>query len=532
MIADVLSGLLRPRAETGERDPLSNFWYQPADRASSSGVEVTTDSAMSVSTVFACVRVLAETFASLPFHVARQMDGYTVTDRKHPLDTLIHDQPNAWQTSFEWREMGMGHLLLRGNFYNRIVFAGNGDIAQLVPLNPDRMKPELMEGGRVRYTYTGPGGQKVYSQDEIFHVRGLSLDGLTGVSIPHYARHAIGLAIAEETSGGALFTNGGIFSYALETEKKLGKDGRENLRASWKGVHGGASKAHNPPVLEDGLKIHELGMNLQDSQWIEGRGFQAVDICRFFRVPPHLVGILDRATFSNIEQQSLEFVIYTMMPWAARWESAGRRDLLADRETYTLDVLLDGLLRGDIKSRYEAYNTGIQAGFLVRNEARRKENMPPIEGGDDPLEPLNMRNPGGAPSKTGGRDRESKENLAAAFDPLFADAAARLSVLELRGLDTRAEKANLDMDRWLAWAVEFYSKHKEQTVRAVAPLAKAWEGAGLGRVLPGAVAGDLCMSSLETLRCADDVCATVELWHKTKAKLIEEKIKEHFQCTA
>jgi HK97 family phage portal protein len=448
--------------------PLDDFWYRPAGAGSVSGVQVTPDKAMAVGAVFACIRLLSDTVGSLPvFLYERLSEDERTKAQNHPVYELIHRTPNPWQTTMDFYSLMVGHLCLRGNFYARIdPERSEEQPSQLVPLNPDRMSVEQLNSGRLVYRYKYQDGQKrTYSQDEILHVRGFTTNGVTGISVLEYARNAVGLSIAQETHGGALFQNGGFFKYYIRTTKRLGDEGRKNFRKTWRGVHGGADRAYEPPILEDDLDIKTLGMSLEDSQWVEARKFQAEEICRFFGVPPHMIHLLDRATFNNIEHMQISFVIYTLRSWLVRIEQAISKALLAYPEQYYVEFNVDGLLRGDMKSRYEAFQIGIQQGFLTRNEVRRLLNLPPLPGLDEPLQPLNMAPVGTADSG----------EMAGMFsiEPLVVDVAQRIVAAELRGLESRAGKAADDRERWNAWTAEFYEKHLTYVQRTLEPLAAA-----------------------------------------------------------
>jgi len=567
MIADTIRTALRAVTP----GPLNEFWYSPVGAQSTAGVDVTADKAMAVSVVFACIRVLAETLGTLPFRVYRRTGLRSKQQApEHPLWRTLHTRPNRWQTSLEWREMGMAHLALRGNYYNRIVLNEDGQL-ELVPLAPDRVEVEQLPSRRLRYRWRDAEGQwQYYTQDEVYHVRGLSLNGLTGVSILEYARNAIGLAISQETHGASLFKNGGQPTFWIKRPKEAGRwtpDARKNFRAGWRALHAGAENAHNPPILEDGMELQSLGLTNQDSQWIESRAFEAVEICRFFRVPPHLVGILDKATFSNIEQQSLEFVLYTMLPWAIRWEQAADRDLVVEDDHYT-KLVLDGLLRGDMRTRYESHNIALQGGWKTRNEVRELEDLDPIEGGDTPLEPTNMQPAGGGPdqneqggqpgkgrpkedtaasvSSTGetaepGPDPTPAEtpvsadtgvhggaDLEAVFGPLVADAAARIAAAEVRGLERRAERAADDRGRWAAWVEEFYANHREYCGRTLAPLADGI-GQAMHRPIDAlAIAERLSRANQEVLSPSADIPRLVKSWSHCRAGQIARWLREEF----
>jgi HK97 family phage portal protein len=505
MIADAIVRLTRTHLERPA--PGDDFWYRnPPGLPTSSGIQVTCDNGLRVSAVFACVRVLAETFASLPCRLYERMDGERKRQaRDHWLWPVLHDQPNPWQTSFEWREMGMAHLALRGNFYNRIW--QSPDRVSLIPLNPDRVRPEQVSTQRIVYHWRPPSGaEEIIEADRMFHVRGLSLDGLTGISILDYARNSIGLSIAQETHGASQFRNGALPAFWIKRPKESGKwtpDARINFRSAWRAVHAGPENAGNPPILEEGMSLEELGLTNEDSQWIESRGFQVVEICRFFRVPPHLVAELTRATFSNIEQQSLEFVIYTMAPWAIRFEQAAGRDLLDATDPFFVKLVLDGLVRGDIATRYAAYNTGIQAGFLTRNEVRALEDLDPIDGGDEALRPLNMAPASGDAGEETGRQTEAEE----ALEPFLRDAASRIAAAEIRGLQSRIAKAATDLDRWRSWVEAFYAEHAGYAAKVLGPLADAWTTMTGNPVSAHAVANAITIRARQIMQETDDPAA-------------------------
>ncbi len=366
---------------------------------SSSGVLVNADSAMTVSAVYACVRVLAETVATLPLFIyQRTTDGGKSKESRHPLYGLLHDAPNDWQTSVEWREMMMGHLALRGNAYSYLDFAGNGYPLRLIPLHPDKVRP-FWDGPNldiIRYEITDNAGHfAVYPMERILHLRGLSSDGLMGISPIGVARESIGLAKATEEYGARLFSSYGRPGGILTHPAKLTPEAAKRLRDSWQASHAGLPSAHKVAVLEEGMSWHQVSMNAEDAQFLQTRQYQITEIARLFRIPPHMIGDLSRATFSNVEQQSLEFVTHTIRPWLVRWEQALSRSLLpkADHDRgYFIEFLVDGLLRGDIASRYQAYSIGRNNGWLSANDIRRLENMNPLPDrqGDLYLVPLNM----------------------------------------------------------------------------------------------------------------------------------------------
>lgn len=378
---------------------------------SNSGVRVDELSAMQTSAVYACVKILAETVASLPLHLYKKgKDGKNEQAEQHPLFCCLYESPNEEMTSFEFRETMMTSVLLWGNAYARII-RKKGHVTELWYLKPQNMTVERDSFTHmIKYTYSDDITNQtvVYRPDQVFHLKGLSLDGVKGISPIAQAREAVGLALATEEYGAKFFGNGARPGGVLEHPGIL-KD-PEKLRESWNKVYQGTRNSHKVAVLEEGLKYHSIGIAPEDAQFLETRKYQVNEICRIFRVPPHLVGDLERATFSNIEHQSIEFVQHTIRPWLVRWEQEISRSLLdeSERLLYFARFNVDGLLRGDYKSRMEGYAIGRQNGWLSINDIRRLEDMslvPADNGGDDYLVNGNMT---AAKIEEGGNDGEKQ----------------------------------------------------------------------------------------------------------------------------
>lgn len=355
---------------------------------SNSGIAVDEMKAMQTSAVFACVKILAETVASLPLHLYKKgKNGKSEMAEQHPLFSCLYETPNDEMTSFEFRETMMTSLLLWGNAYARKI-KKQRHTTELWYLKPQNMIVERdTQTGNIKYTYTDDvtNNTYVYRPDQVFHLKGLCLDGVKGMSPIAQAREAVGLALATEEYGAKFFGNGARPGGVLEHPGIL-KD-PDKLRESWNKVYQGTRNSHKVAVLEEGMKYHTIGIAPEDAQFLETRKYQVNEICRIFRVPPHLVGDLERATFSNIEHQSIEFVQHTIRPWLVRWEQEISRSLLDEKERllYFARFNVDGLLRGDYKSRMEGYAIGRQNGWLSPNDIRRLEDMPPIsaeDGGD------------------------------------------------------------------------------------------------------------------------------------------------------
>ena len=380
-------------ASSGDRSPYGEFWFEPVSARTGSGMRVSPDSALRLAAVYACVRILAETMASLPLVVyQRRADGGKDKVTDHWLYRLMAKRPNRFQNPFEWREMLQGHLALRGNAYNQIITNPRGEIIELMPIHPDRVKIELLPSGEYRYRVTDRSGTEVIlPRGEVWHLRGLSSDGLMGMSPIELARENLGMALAAQDYGARFFANdakptGGWIEFPGTFKDN---EAKKVFRESYQQAQSGANRG-KVLVLENGMKFHEVGVTNKDAQFLELRKFQITDIARLFRVPPHMIADLERATFSNIEQQSLEFVMHTMTPWAERWEASIESELLLEGDDIEIEFDFANLMRGDAASRSSYYQSGIQNGWLTRNEARIAENLNPIDGLDQPLRPLNM----------------------------------------------------------------------------------------------------------------------------------------------
>jgi HK97 family phage portal protein len=376
----ILANLFKSRAS-----PKNTFWQNAHTfffGPTPSGKTVNERTAMATSAVYACVRVLSETIASLPLHVYRRTGQGKEKAMDHNLYYLLHDEPNPEMTSFVFRETLMGHLLLWGNAYAQIIRDGRGRVIGLYPLLPDHMEVSRTEQGELYYRYQKEGREYLLRREEVLHIPGLSFDGLVGYSPIAMAKNSIGMALATEEYGSRLFANDARPSVVLEHPGIL-KDPAK-IRDSWNQIYRGSENAHKVAVLEEGMSVKTLSMPPDQAQFLETRKFQIEEICRIFRVPPHLIASLDRATFSNIESQSISFVVHTIRPWLVRLEMAFNKSLFSQKEKgeYFVSFVVDGLLRGSYESRMKGYSIGIQNGFLSPNDVRSLENLNPIEHGD------------------------------------------------------------------------------------------------------------------------------------------------------
>lgn len=361
---------------------------------SGSGKPVTARTAIQVSAVYACIRVIAETVASLPFSVYEQNEKGSQKALNHPLFHLLHDEPNPEMTSFIWREAMLAHLLLWGNSYSQILRAGRGNIIGLYPLLPDHMEVDRNDQGHLTYTYSTTNGQQVKLRPEdVLHIPGLGFDGIMGYSPVAIERNAVGLSIAAEEFGSKFFGNGATPSGIL-THPNTVKNPKA-LRESWMEAYGGSSNANRVAILEEGMTFSRISMPNNEAQFLETRKFQVEEICRIYRVPPHMIADLDHATFSNIEHQSIDFAVHTIRPWLVRIEQAINRTLFSEKEKghFYCQFNLDGLMRGSYKERMEGYAIARQNGWMSANDIRELENMNPVpaeEGGDAYLVNGNM----------------------------------------------------------------------------------------------------------------------------------------------
>ena len=388
----ILSGLFNSRDKPTNATSGSSYRFFLG--GSTSGKTVTERSAMQMTAVYSCVRILAEAIAGLPLHLyTYKEDGGKEKAIGHPLYLLLHDEPNPEMSSFVFRETLMTHLLLWGNAYAQIIRNGKGEVVALYPLMPNRMTVDRDSSGQLFYSYqmnnsdapTMKAGTVILKPSDVLHIPGLGFDGLVGYSPIAMAKNAIGLAIATEEYGAKFFANGATPGGLLEYPGTV-KD-PDRVRESWNKGFSGSQNAGKVAILEEGMKYTPISIAPEQAQFLETRKFQINEIARIFRVPPHMVGDLEKSSFSNIEQQSLEFVKYTLDPWVVRWEQSLSRALFTpeEKKKYFVKFNVEGLLRGDYQSRMNGYATARQNGWMSANDIRELENLdriPAEEGGD------------------------------------------------------------------------------------------------------------------------------------------------------
>lgn len=462
-----------------------------AGNATYSGVSVTEGNAMRSSAVYACIRIISESIASLPLVLYKQQGRNKNRATNHPLYPLLHDLANPIMTAFEWRELTIAHALLRGNAWSQIEYDSFGKVVELWPLNPAMMEGYEWRNNQLYWMYRNPDNQvQALNSQIIHHVKGLG-DGYMGVSpIQQAARQAVGLSLAAEEYGSRFYSNGARPGLILKHPGKLSPGAAERLKASFASEHQGLSNAHRTKILEEGMDVTTIGIPNNEAQFLETRKFQVTEIARIYRVPPHMLADLDRATFSNIEQQSLNFVIYTLMPWLVRHEQAIYRDLLneSERRNHFAKYIVEGMLRGDALSRYQSYQVAINNTILTPNEIRELEDRNPIEGGDVLFTPLNMielgkepPQPAPAPVAQSGSQADPQQRQWAVVDHresrasvdrralmnrnvrLFEDAAKRVVTREAAAI-RKAAKSKLgtrDAAGFESWLEGFYKQLRE-----------------------------------------------------------------------
>ncbi len=452
-------------------NPWDDFWYQkdPRGTTTHSGYPVSADTAMRLSTVYSCVGLISDMIGSLPLLVYRRLDnGGKERARMNPLFNLLHRQPNPRQTAKEWRTMGAEHLLLRGNFYNRIVLDGRFAVAALEPLSPDRVTVRVLDSGRRGYLYRPPSGPaQTFTQDEIFHVMGRSLDGVMGCSVIEYARESIGAAQAQEGFAATFWRQGAEGHLAFVAPGDMSEKTRKENETAIQSRIGGWQNAHKPILLSGGLKPERISVTGRDSQYLESRNFSVADVARFFRVMPDWLGVEGNwATGTGIEQRMIQLVNFTLLPWLITIEQSIDRDLILD-ERHFAEFLVDALLRGDMASRAQAYSIYVMNGIMSENEVRIRENLNPRPGLDEPRRSVNQDRggdprqlrPAGMPERrTPMRptDDDEEENATQA-SRIVREVAGRLVRKEAAAIRKWAPRFAADPVGWQKWVVDFYA---------------------------------------------------------------------------
>ena len=444
-----------------------------------SGARVDEVSALSYSAVLAAIRVISESIAVLPLMLYRRDGRDKVRENDHPVFELIHNKPNDEMTPSVFKETIQGHAVSWGNGYAVIDFSGGGRPVSIRPLLPDRTRAVRKNGNLLYVTRTDGGSEVDIRPDRVVHIPGFGFDGLSGYSPIYLARQAIGLGVAFESFSNQFFKNGAWMGGVLEHPDVLSDEAMLKVRDSFTSAHGGIVNAFKPAILEEGMTWKQIGVPAKDAMFLEARKFQVTEIARMYRVPPHMLGDLERATFSNIEQMSLEFVKYTLAIWIAKWEQELTRKLIVGRDAGELfiEFNVDAFLRGDSTSRYQNYKVGRDGGWLSINNILRLENMPPIEGGDEHIMPKNFDVVGDGqavdddtPARPEAARGVDAKSLAFAHRFTFNDAAARIARRQCDRVKRAAGKADGD---FVPAIYKVFEDHKPFMIEALTPAASS-----------------------------------------------------------
>ncbi len=485
-------GLLDKIIKRSSWTPDDDRWYGDLSTPSSTGVTVDNDSAKSLTAVYAAIRILSQSISSLPLHLYKRTKDGKERVTEGPLVELI-EKPCKEMTGMVYREVMVDHIAGWGTHFAEIERDSIKRVIGLWPLNPSKMRVERIGNRDVQYKYTlTDGTTKIFNSAQIMSVAGYGSNGLTGHNPIKLFQEAIGLGLAAEEYGARFFGNSARPSGVLRTDLQLSAEAKKNLGESWRAAYGGLSNSHRVAILDEGLTFQAISIDPAAAQLLETRKYTITDIARIFNVPPHMLADLDRATFSNIEQQSLEFIKFTLLPWLVRIEEVLNLTLLndAERKVYYVKHQVAGLERADIVARYTAHNIARMGGWMTANEIRLIENMNPIDGGDEVLVPLNMITlsqaieapvPYKPPEKKEEKaltpsieERSVKHTnrLRRQYEPLFERSAAKIIAKEEKAINKAIDKWMRERDAFdfAAWMDDFYNELPEHIKREFKPL--------------------------------------------------------------
>jgi HK97 family phage portal protein len=467
------------------KDPRLNELFGGA--STDSGISVTPDTAMTYSAVYAAVRCIAESVSSLPLNYYERLPGGGKMHAKaNPLHTLLHDEPNPEMSSLQWREASMAHLLLHGNSYSEIVRDLEGNVVELWPIDPTIVTPKRTDSGELYYDLHR--GKAFITAGNMLHIPGLSFDGISGMSVIGLARQSLGLSMAIEQFGAGYFGRGARPGGVLTFPGQLSPEARQNLRRSFEELHAGGANSHRVALLEAGLKWEAIGVPPDDSQFLQSREFQIIEVARWFNLPPNKLKDLSKTSYNSLEQMEISFLVDTLRPWLVRWEQQLNRKIIRpkDKGSFFFEFNVDGKLRGEIAARYQSYSVARNWGWLSVNEIREKENMNPIEGGDVYMQPMNMQALGTAPTAAPATDPSLVATPAPtlpnppATTPtrshesiilrLLDDAGERLQNVECSAVKRFANKPA----EFLAKLDHFCAEHRARVVSAYSPVLEAF----------------------------------------------------------
>lgn len=437
LLGDLVGAIVRPRADANPDD--ERWWTGSSPIAmTSTGAPVSPAVALQVSCYFQGMRLIAETLGSLPLKLYRERgDGGKDQVRDHELWRTLRRQANPWQTAQQWRETMTAHAITWGAGYSKKVWTRDDSGAprlELHPLDPDAVTVEQLATGRLRFRVRKPDTtEEVLLQEEVFRVQGLGVHRFMGATTVLLARESIALWIAQEKFAATYFGQGASQGVWLEHPRKLSTDAYNRLKESAAQRYSGPANWHKVQIAEEGMKPHAIGFNAEESQLVEAREAQVLEIARWLNIPEHMLRAGKQPTFASVEQFAREFVDYTIRPWAVRWEAAIDRDLVDEDDVFA-EHLLDGLLRGNTTDRANAYRTFVETGVMTRNEVRLRENLNPLPGLDEPLTPLNMSRTTDAGGEADNEDEEKDASATQESDSTetLSRAAAYLDSLRSR----------------------------------------------------------------------------------------------------
>lgn len=458
---DWLTRLLTPRADASVNDESAWSTWSSVVGVASSGVLVDAPRALMASPVWACVRLIAESVATMPIIMYRRMaDGGKERATDHPLYGLLHDSPNELQTAFGWKRAMMVHALLFGGGYSRIRPGVRGLVDSLEMIYPDNIRVEMLSGNGIRYQVRGDDGvERPVNAEDIFHLPGLSLDGISGLSLVEYARESIGLSLAAQGYSSRFYSQNARPGGILKHPGKLTPEAAKRLAESWQAGHASLQNAQKVAVLDQGVEWQQIGMTNEDAQLIAQLDWSTSDIARFFNVPLHMIQQMTKSTSwgSGIEEMGIEFVVFTLLPWLKNWEQLIAKRLILYPQVYFAEFLMDSLLRGKQQDRYAAYATGRQWGWLSVNDVRRLENMNPVSDGNAYLQPMNMQELGTEPALP--QPTRAPSVPQGHYQLLLHEAALRVIRKEIAAMGKTAKRLAGDADAWRVAVTEFYGEH-------------------------------------------------------------------------
>lgn len=455
----LLASTLRAE-EFANRAPWADYWYQPREASTYSGVNVTADTALSSSPVWAAIQLQSNSVGMTPIILYRRLrDGGKERATDHPIYDLLHDSPNQWQTAPEWVSMMMVHALLWGNGYSLIEPGQRGPVDQLIPLHPDGVRVERLPNNRGRryMVRQEDGTWKAINDEDVFHLPGLSIDGISGLSIMRYARESIGLELAAKRHAALAFGQGTRLSGILKIKGSLSKEAKDRLLESWQDTKGGGANAYKSAVLDDQADWIQTGMNNEDAQLLEQLNWSVEDTARYINVPLHMIQHTTPSTSwgTGIESIKNGYVTFSVMPWTVKWQARIKKDLITANRVYFAEFLLDSLLRGDTLTRYQAYQIALggnnSPGWMSPNQVRQIENMNPEPGGDE-INRGPQPTPTSPPAALGARDNLSLRLM-------VREAAARLARMETAAMEKADRKGLDDPGSWGPAVMAFYREH-------------------------------------------------------------------------